>query len=86
MVFCSSQLGTAALWQSASVDLAATTDRNRCRADFGLNEPFLYLSQNTRRVQNFAMRLIQKMERRRSRSVLAFLQANFVLLLQTLRE
>jgi len=34
MVFCSSQLGTAALWQSASVDLAATTDRNRCRTDF----------------------------------------------------
>lgn len=36
MVFCSSQLGTAALWQSASVDLAATTDRNRCRTDLGV--------------------------------------------------
>ena len=33
MVFCSSQLATAALWQSASVDLAATTDSNRCRSD-----------------------------------------------------
>lgn len=31
MVFRSSQLGVAALWQFASVDLAATTDSNRCR-------------------------------------------------------
>jgi len=32
----SNQPGTAALWQSASVDLAATTDSNRFEAAFPL--------------------------------------------------
>lgn len=57
-------MGDGCFWPIVLIRDRYANDSNRCRADCGLEDTFVHLSQNHRQVQNCAIRPIQKIETR----------------------